>query len=1262
MSLIDDIIKNQVRRSTQVKGKDIYEMGYVKSSNNKIVASDYPFDFMVSSETSHKKKYLVYIQLNTLEYHHPTCTCPQNEVETYCKHVAACLYYIKDNIIIQNESKIKDEFNSTLIQNYAKEIPGRKGSQKVIQVGPLFNEINFYYNNLTIRELNNLRKYLVKDQYSILDWQKEKNEVTFSLGKHVIKFEIKEHHFEAECSCKYQERDLCEHVKAIIMQGTQDSNNPYFLGTFRNIDDKIDQILASKGYDPEDLEARKLFDFYFVGADLFSKPTKGLIEELGQSPEIKALGNLKKVAKTNSNLDLTLKYDDYIIVFQPNESWSPLGLSVELYPILGTGSNPDKIKPKVKFKNKVEADRFPSVGGIFAYEWSIPGMILAVKQIEKTEPSLKFLPGEIIYKLDPEKSAFLDEHLLKFSEDVLDVLRDTTSLYFYPESSKVTKIDSLIKLEVSQERVKVKIVVLQQKYFISAKPVLYTSKGIIPSDECHSIRNIIFIHQNNFYLIDDLESKYLLESFNKESELKIHNSKKNEFIIKYLLPLQKKYTIDIPDELLPKYVSCEKIEKAVRLNELEPNFLLIEPIMIYDDHFINLLGDNTQEFDYAASAVLKREHTLENDFLTLLKSLHPDFASQEGRDFYYLPIQKVTKNHWFLDFLKTLEENQVEVFGQRDLRKLQYSVYRPKINITGSSKLDWFDLSVELTFGDEVVPLKVLKSALLNKQDYVTLSNGSLGVLPKEWISRLSSMLKLGKTTGTQVKLSKIHFGLLDATEDFLGDENLKKEIQEKKQKLLNIDISDHVPLPKNINAELRPYQVSGFQWFMSLYKLGWGGCLADDMGLGKTLQSLSFIQHVHNEKPTAKSLIICPTSLIYNWLTESKKFTPDLKTATFHGIARELPTDFDVLITSYGTYRNDLEQMKDLEFDICILDESQAIKNPLSNISKAVCEVKSQYRFVLSGTPLQNNTFDLYAQFNFINPGLLGSQEYFREEFSTPIDKHASTEKSQLLRKMIYPFMLRRTKDQVAKDLPDKTESIIYCDMDTYQRTVYDSLKKEYRDKILGKITSDGIEKTAFLILEGLNKLRMACDCPSLVKEGSEHPFKQESIKLKEVIREIQENSGPHKFLIFSQFLGMLDLIKNELNQIGIKHLYLDGSTPAKDRQGLVDTFQTDPDVKAFLISIKAGGVGLNLTAADYVYIVDPWWNPAVEDQAIDRTHRIGQQNKIFAYKLICQDTIEEKIQLLQQKKKDLAKEIIMEEASFIKKLTKDDIAWLLE
>jgi SNF2 family DNA or RNA helicase len=222
--------------------------------------------------------------------------------------------------------------------------------------------------------------------------------------------------------------------------------------------------------------------------------------------------------------------------------------------------------------------------------------------------------------------------------------------------------------------------------------------------------------------------------------------------------------------------------------------------------------------------------------------------------------------------------------------------------------------------------------------------------------------------------------------------------------------------------------------------------------------------------------------------------------------------------------------------------------------------------------------------------------------------------------------------------------------------------LKKEYRDKILGKISSEGIEKTAFLILEGLNKLRMACDCPSLVKEGSEHPFKQESIKLKEVIREIQENSGPHKFLIFSQFLGMLDLIKNELNQIGIKHLYLDGSTPAKDRQGLVDTFQTDPDVKAFLISIKAGGVGLNLTAADYVYIVDPWWNPAVEDQAIDRTHRIGQQNKIFAYKLICQDTIEEKIQLLQQKKKDLAKEIIMEEASFIKKLTKDDIAWLLE
>jgi SNF2 family DNA or RNA helicase len=296
-----------------------------------------------------------------------------------------------------------------------------------------------------------------------------------------------------------------------------------------------------------------------------------------------------------------------------------------------------------------------------------------------------------------------------------------------------------------------------------------------------------------------------------------------------------------------------------------------------------------------------------------------------------------------------------------------------------------------------------------------------------------------------------------------------------------------------------------------------------------------------------------------------------------------------------------------------------------------------------------------------FVTRACWETKSFFKNEFATPIDKFGDKEVSEQLRKMVFPFILRRTKEQVAKDLPDKTETILYCEMDTYQQSIYNAVKEEYKLKILEKIDTDGISKSTFAILEGLNKLRMICDCPSLISDIDKKRFKQESIKLNEVMREIEENISNHKMLIFSQFLGMLDLIKQKLDADKIKYVYLDGSTPAKERGRLVELFQTDTSIQIFLISLKAGGVGLNLTAADYVYVIDPWWNPAVEDQAIDRTHRIGQNKKVFAYKLICKNTIEEKIVQLQERKKSLAKELITEDASFVKKLTRDDVAWLL-
>ena len=409
-------------------------------------------------------------------------------------------------------------------------------------------------------------------------------------------------------------------------------------------------------------------------------------------------------------------------------------------------------------------------------------------------------------------------------------------------------------------------------------------------------------------------------------------------------------------------------------------------------------------------------------------------------------------------------------------------------------------------------------------------------------------------------------------------------------------------------------------------------------------------------------SLVVCPTTLIYNWENEIKKFTPNLTYHIHHGATRardkETLEKVDVVITTYGTLRSDIKLLLTIELDYLVLDESQSIKNPASKVTRAASLLHAKHRLCMSGTPLQNNTFDIYAQMNFLNPGMLGSMEYFRQEFAIPIDKFGEQDRKEHLKKILYPFILRRTKEQVAKDLPDKTETILYCEMEDEQRSIYDAYRNDFRNQILGTIETQGINKSQLTILQGLMKLRQICDSPSILNEDEK--FENHSIKLDELSREITENIGDHKALVFSQFLGMLALIRERLEKLGVPYEYFDGSTSAPDREKAIQSFQNDSSKRVFLISLKAGGVGLNLTAADYVYIVDPWWNPAVEQQAIDRTHRIGQEKNIFAYRMICKDTIEDKIVQLQEKKRALARDLIADDSSFVKSLTREDVEYL--
>jgi non-specific serine/threonine protein kinase len=660
--------------------------------------------------------------------------------------------------------------------------------------------------------------------------------------------------------------------------------------------------------------------------------------------------------------------------------------------------------------------------------------------------------------------------------------------------------------------------------------------------------------------------------------------------------------------------------------------------------------------------IIKRNNEAEEAFIQKLEGLHSMFVRQPETKSLILKGTDVLKNNWFFLFIDEMKEAKIPVYGFEALKNFKFNTARPSTHIHVSSGLDWFDAKVEIEFDNQRVGIAEIKKALAGKQSFVQLADGTLGILPDEWLKRYALLFKVGDGKNDKLRLSRYHMSVIDELYENRDEAEISFALDEKFERIRSFKNIPEIDTPSNLQAVLRPYQVAGYQWLSYLNDVGWGGILADDMGLGKTVQALTMLEQYKATNGSLKAIVICPTTLIYNWQNEVKKFTPDLTYHIHHGNTRirdvEALQQSNIIITTYGTLRSDINLLLKILFDYIILDESQAIKNPASKVTKAASLLTAKNRLCMSGTPLQNNTFDIFAQMNFLNPGLLGSMEFFRNEFATPIDKFGEQEQKEHLRKLLYPFILRRTKEQVAKDLPEKTETILFCEMEKEQRQIYDAYRNSYREKILGTIDEQGIDKSQLTILQGLMKLRQICDSPSILNEEEKYP--NHSIKLEELSRELSENIGDHKVLIFSQFLGMLALVKEKLQAEKIPFVYFDGSTSPTERENAIQQFQQEESCRVFLISLKAGGVGLNLTAADYVYIVDPWWNPAVEQQAIDRTHRIGQTKNIFAYRMICVDTIEDKILQLQERKKILAKELIADEAGFVKALTKADVEYL--
>lgn len=691
-------------------------------------------------------------------------------------------------------------------------------------------------------------------------------------------------------------------------------------------------------------------------------------------------------------------------------------------------------------------------------------------------------------------------------------------------------------------------------------------------------------------------------------------------------------------------------------------FILVYPKMEYDTGEIDVLNSGTSLslFD-SQPAISNRDLNAEQAFLQTVKTFHEKFSKPTYQGFYTLQFDEFIEDYWFLKLMEHAAAHDITVYGFNDFKNFSYSPYIPTIRVTGTSQQDWFDLEITVMVADQQISLREVRKAVLSQEKYIELGDGKLAILPEEWVKKLERYFRIGTVEKDTVRLDKLRFNVLEELFAELDQKTILEEIIEKKQRLSAYESIQKVALPE-VQATLRHYQEEGYQWMHFLHEFGWGGILADDMGLGKTLQMITFLKSLV-DRGISHHLVVLPTTLLFNWENEIRKFCPSLKYYVYHGSNREKQNmnweAYDLVLTTYGILISDIKTLSERSFGYVVLDESQAIKNPNSKRYKAVRLLKAQNRIAMTGTPIENSTFDLYAQMSFVNPGLFLSAENFKRHYATPIDRYGKKDVAQELSAMVSPFMLRRTKERVATELPEKTEDVIYCEMDKAQRKVYDAFRNEYRNEFMGLMDGDGLENSALHVLQALTKLRQICNSPALLSDDAN--YGNESVKIQELLRHIQEKTGNHKMLVFSQFVGMLGLIRKELDNLDIAYSYLDGQTTQKNRQEAVDAFQNEPERRVFLISLKAGGTGLNLTAADYVYIVDPWWNPAVENQAIDRCYRIGQDKHVIAYRMICVDTLEEKIMQLKSQKQATADAIIQTDENIGKQISKEDLMYLL-
>ncbi len=1250
-------LSKNTTRSSLMRGNSLFEMGAVKGFA--IQNQEQKIEIQVRGTYL----YLVVIK-HDFENVEPNCSCPYNH-GGICKHSVAALQYLS--------KYLENNPNALSANKVAKAKVLKKAySTSWYDLGNA-KKINkeTVSSNISIPVRNELSSPFVQQCSSFLDHYSPPK-MSFFLDtnweEEVVEFKLAKGRLYTKCNCHKYSTGLCWH-RAVVLGNLLEKYGENF---FECLEPQFIEQVKQTAFADFGLPETENFDDYFelelAGGDGFNViPTgkgEGLVKVNSTDESFSPFQFLE-----NKKLGIT--------AFIPEETQGNYNLAYCLFMALDD-------EYMYHAKSEIYIELIPIYGKLNASKTKLTSSITRLKErksqhkieitsqdenlIQLAESSTQTATEEFLYRnaIEPELIEFekLKYYINLFSKALEPLSQQpylflTNDYYFSKRNLREIKVSSQVAELFYKLTSDTKFIRLTAFLKLGDNAISLASPKV-------KIHNYIFAeYEKTLYLIPNIRTVRMVMQAQGNPIFKTPKVGAFNFFDQYVLPLSKYFRVKITSQLFNvKEIQKEIVKLQLYITELN-KFVLFQPVAVYEDGTrVNILKKQMPLLRQDKNvSIIKRDFIAENKYHQLLKTLHTQFKKQFPEEYYHLNIDDMLKDYWFHEAFEVLRKEGVEIFGLQELTKFPYSPHKANVSINIASGQDWFDVEISLQFGDYKIALNDIKKAVLRKDKFIKLSDGSQGILPKEWIDKFEKYFRHGQIKKGELKISSLKFSLIDELFEEQDYSEILYEIHEKKKKLKNFKEIKKLKIPKEIQGSLRDYQKFGYNWLNFLDEFSWGGILADDMGLGKTIQVISFLQN-QVKKSKLTNLIVIPTTLLFNWKNELEKFAPDLIVHFHYGLGRDKNPDnfkdLDLIVTTYGLIINDIELLRKLKFNYIVLDESQAIKNPASKRFKAVSLLKAKNRIAMTGTPIENNTFDLYAQMDFVNPGFLGSQAQFKENYSNPIDKNQDPKRAAELQRIISPFVLRRTKEQVAKELPEKTEDYIYCTMEPEQRKVYDAFRNKYRNFLMNKIEEDGIGKSKIYVLEGLTKLRQICDSPALLP--GEEDFGTSSVKIKELIRHIKEKTANHKILVFSQFVKMLKLIEKEIKKEAIEYEYLDGKSSKKAREKSVKNFQENPEVRVFLISLKAGGTGINLTEADYVYIVDPWWNPAVENQAIDRCHRIGQSKKVIAYRMICKDTIEEKIMDHQKKKKKIASDIISTDEGFVKNLTAKDINSLFD